>query len=414
MIINYKDGKLLIVALLILGSFLLRPSIFGQSYSLLGGGILLATLAMAILMRNTKFEKSDALWIGLMGILFWLYCLVLSLFSGNSNLEFVYKASAAGIVSFLTYSYMFTDVNLRRLCFDIFSKINALLGYSIFISFILLFFLGVDSITLGKIDIHGYDEVNIQEMAYRFSTGGVWVENGQVVFPFSIIYGYLSDYNIYRFLGVYRESGIAQMFFLWSAWYLYFRNINWKWLLGSILGAIFVMSTAFFLTALASLVTFISLDKRFRFRHRITGLLIVTFVLVLFFMAPGIGLVDKMLTHSESLNDRIEPIISAFDDHTSTFFGEGLYLANENSLLQGINALAYIYYYGIIGFILYLCIFMIAFVQTDDKTRCVTLTSIILTTSLIFQPIIDAPLVNFLIYGLLVNASEGRSLNSVA
>jgi hypothetical protein len=115
--------------------------------------------------------------------------------------------------------------------------------------------------------------------------------------------------------------------------------------------------------------------------------------------APGLGLVDKAISHSASITDRQDAMAMALPsgDMGRWLVGHGLFYESTKSVANtGVNAIAAIFQIGVIGFALYIATFFAGAIGTRSyvqSCRYLTLISPFLVTSLFFQPMIDAPLV---------------------
>jgi hypothetical protein len=125
-------------------------------------------------------------------------------------------------------------------------------------------------------------------------------------------------------------------------------------------------------------------------------LLVVLTLLLLY--VPGLGLVDKAVTHGTSLTDRQDAMTMALSggDTWRLLFGHGLFYESTKVVENiGINAISAIFHIGIIGFALYVATFFAGLFGNRSyggAWRYLTLISPFLVTSLFFQPVIDAPL----------------------
>jgi hypothetical protein len=223
--------------------------------------------------------------------------------------------------------------------------------------------------------------------------------NGDILFPFTVVYGKMAEYGIYRFCSIYREAGIAQAFFVWSFVYLMYSRARGIWIIGSLLGALLCGSTAvIFSFGTAALIHFGSRSPHRPRQLFILVLLLGAMVLLLLFV-PGIGLVDKAATHGASITDRQDAMALALpgSDIWRWLFGHGLfYDATDKVENAGINAVAAIFDIGAVGFVLYVSTFVAGTFGRRffiDGYRYLTLISPFLVTSLFFQPVVDAPLV---------------------
>jgi hypothetical protein len=379
----------LFVVLLLFSLCLTRPSLLGQDYNYVGGlGVVFTTLAFLLTRSGARLvvaRSSPELNIAVALLIFWSYAFGLSVFFGSSNLPFLFKASAAGFSVPICFLLLSANSNLIDQTFSIFARLNSVLGYSIAITYCLLPIVGYAGLRLFTYAIGGYDDGD---------TGG----NGDALFPFSVVYGNLIEYGIYRFCGIYRESGIAQAFFVWSAIYLMYSRAKPMWIIGSLLGALLCGATAVVFSFGAAAVIHFGSRSLNRPRELLTLVVLLTALTLLLLFVPGLGLLDKAVTHESSLTDRQDAMTMALSggDFWRLLFGHGLFYETTKIVENiGINAISAIFHIGLIGFVLYIATFFAGAFGTGsyrDACRYLTLISPFLVTSLFFQPVIDAPL----------------------
>ncbi len=377
----------LFVALLLLSLCLTRPSIFGQQLTVLGGlGIVVTTLAFLITrtrpMLVSKSSPEGRTAVALLA--FWSYVFAMSVFYGSSNLSYLLKATAGGFSVAICFLLLSANGNLINQTFSALARLNAVLGYSIAITICLLPIVGYAGLRVATYTIGGYDDSDLG--------------NGDVLFPFSVVYGVMKDYGIYRFCGIYREAGIAQAFFVWSFVYLVYSRARIYWIAGALLGAILCGATAVVISLGAAAVVHFASRALHRPRELILLLILLTALALLLIFVPGIGLIDKAATHGASITDRQEAMRLALpgSDGWRWLFGHGLFYESMEAMESaGINAIAAIFGIGAIGFVMYLWTFFAgAFASRSyaDGCRYLTLMAPFIVTSLFFQPVIDAPL----------------------
>lgn len=385
--VNYLST--FVLCFFLLGALLLRPSMFGQEYTVYGLIVIFVAVVIRVFALDDKnglsSKRTESLaYLTLLIVIFWIYCLTISLVVGDSRQDYLFKCIAAGIGVPIAAFIFFLNGGIYVRFYRYFAVLNSLLGYSIAITFILLQFLPADALRIGSFEIKGYLE-----------TEG----NGDILFPFSPMYALLSEYNIYRFLAVYREAGIAQLFFCWSFLYFVLKRDSYYFIAGAFLGGALCGSTTFFVSvSLALLFYLISRKQRSMGGYLILLIGAVAMAAAVVFL-PGIGLLDKLQSHAESLDDRLFAISFAFDDVLGLIFGRGLYYIFSPYEGIGINAVSFIYYYGLIGFSLYISLyFMMAFLRRGNFVNYFLLLLPLLFTSLLFQPLVDAPLAFLLFY----------------
>lgn len=378
-------------ALLLICLCLTRPSFFGQDFNYIGGlGVFITTVAFLLSRPSIRLiigRSSPQLNLALTLLAFWSYAFGLSVFFGNSNLPNLFKACAAGFGVPICFLVLSSNSDLIDRTFSAFARLNSGLGYSMAITSCLIPIVGYSGLRLFTYTIGGYGEGD--------ATSG----NGDVLFPFSVVYQNLIEYGIYRFCGIYREAGIAQAFFVWSLIYLMYSRAKLTWIIGSLLGAFLCGATAVVFSLAAAAVIHFGSRSRERPRELLMLILLLGALALLALFAPGLGLVDKAATHGTSLTDRQDAMEMALPtgDDWRWVFGHGLFYESTKKIENvGINAISGIFHIGVVGFAIYVGTFFAgAFGARSfaDACRYLALVSPLLVTSLFFQPVIDAPLV---------------------
>jgi hypothetical protein len=385
-----KKDKIYYIVILffILALLVMRPTLFGQELSVVGVSLLIFSAALYYVLVNFHDYDKDSYncyYIALAQIFFWIYCLFISTVIGNSNMDYVYKGFVLQVCSSVVFGYLFSNKCFREDFFRIFAKINAIAGFSIFVTFILLLFLNKDQITVGQVVVKGYSDSD---------TG-----NGSILFPFSIMYGELTEYGITRYLGFYRESGIAQAFFVWAFVYLLYIKQSAYYIAGAFLGSLLCGSSSVVISYGCTLIVWFSFRKGMGIKGNLVFFLAIIGLIFLAIYAPGLGLNDKMETHGASAEDRQLAILYAFDYNENIFFGNGLHYLFAPYEGLGINSISYVYYYGVVGLFLYSAQFVCFPALNGTKIRLYLLfLAPFFLMAFLFQPLIDAPLVYAMCY----------------
>ncbi|WP_374319664.1 hypothetical protein [Aquabacterium sp.] len=371
-----------------IGMLMLRPTALGSTVSSVGIFVIFIASILKIYSNGRvgwlKTQTFDINSIQvLLALALWGYSISLTAILQKSNFDYAWKATALVSISVICAHILQSDRTTSTHFFSIFAKLNGAIGWSILISTLLIPVLGYDKIKLLTFENKGYEG---------------WDFNGDILFPFSLVYGYLSEYGIYRFSGFSREVGIAQAFFAWSFVFISINNGKPFWRLGCVLGVLFCGSSGAFLT-LGLSYGLLKLSKRNRTPIGLLVMLIAAAAAIaLTIYAPGVGLQDKQETHLDSQLDREFALSFAMNHASELWFGNGLYYLYTPYDGMGINAISSIYYIGIIGVCLYVAIFIAPlFFAATDKFIYLALISPLLLTALFLQPLIDAPLVYVLI-----------------
>lgn len=370
-----------LACLVLLAASLLRPTLFGQAYSPVGLALLYLATILSILMSNWRQREIPSADLGaltLLLMLFWLYGLATSTINAESNQAYLIKAVVAGISTSFCFYVILRKPSMNRQVFMLFARLNALLGWSIVVTSLLLIFFSPDAIKIGHVEIVGYEVFE----------GG----NGDLLLPFSFYYGLLSDYGISRFLGIYRESGIAQIYFAWAFIYLCFWGQSPWWWLGAGLGSILCGSSAVTVSYAGAAIIYFGLHRNRSFgKYLFLGFILGAIALVALY-APGLGLTDKQETHAASLDDRWSAVKYVFSDFPDIIWGHGLYTIQNIGLPLGINAISSVYFYGLIGLAIIVASFVVVPLGHPVLTaRYLTSVMPLFMTSMLFQPLVDAP-----------------------
>ena len=261
--------------------------------------------------------------------------------------------------------------------------ILACCGYSSFITAVLFFSgLSIEQLSIAELDL-GYDS------------------SSQLLLPFSVLYHEMNvgTLSFPRFQSVFRESGIAQAFFVWAFAMAYFGSKN-KWLLlGLIFGLLLTFSTTGLTTALIvfPLVFFAKRGLSGTIPHKVKTIIMYFFLVIMalglaYYLTlniPYFGVMDKIETHGASIDDRLP------DFDNISMLGSGLYSDSAINLLKGIDSL------GIVLTVLYTFLFTFMCWGGKGKVAGFKISIALLPlfiTSLLAQPIVDAPLVYIVIF----------------
>ena len=218
-------------------------------------------------------------------------------------------------------------------------------------------------------------------------------------FPFTPATGRLTLFGIQflRLASLFRECGIAQLFYIWAfeECHYYFNKVKTHRTI-LLLGVVFCFSTAGYVCLIAYLVTDMVLNstrkKNKKEFKRSIGIIVLCVAIVIAFMTvPGIKLEDK---NKVSYNARITSLGNAMEAmKENPLFGTGEFFIEStgNSLLQSV------YKVGLIGIGLYYAIFVDALRYSRNKKRFILANIASVLTLSLSQPIFDAPLIFLLV-----------------
>lgn len=286
----------------------------------------------------------------------------------------------------------------------------------IFKSFINIFFwLSVSAIITALIFIFcRFDYTKIPIIAnLSYLTPGYGSYKGSdlgshlLFFPFTLVWSALNigGISIPRFLGIYREPGMAQLFFLTAYFLTYFVEVKKIKLKRTIIlvGAIFTFSTGGLLSFLGGLLMLKLFGKGKMPSLAIVTTTIISLTIIIFIFAtiPQLGFLNKM--SSKSGKQRSESFSNSFKLLSEApIFGNGYYndfRKNKNDvvvskLLVGIPAVAC--EIGIFGIILYSLLWYYGLFRLGNmQTLCIYLPCLL--TLLFSQPSYNDVIVFFLI-----------------
>lgn len=372
--------KWLQIFLMFIPLLLMRPSLLGEEFSSIVIPVLLLALFVKVILRNKEskvsFDRSHVI-ILLLFLLIWIYLLAVSVLNNAYHLDYTIKAFILHASIITIFSFLLSEKEINRLFFKVIVYILSFFGISSLISILLIEFSSADIIIAQVID---YD----------------------VLLPFSVRYGVYTVPNIHvfqRFMAFFREPGIAQAFYAWAVVYCVYFRFHKFILLGLIFGLLATLSTAGILSL--SIVLFllflfkqnISLYARIS-RILISGFLVISMYAGLYYM-PFIGIQAKSNTHSESLDDRSLNMFSASENWN--FFGNGMYSSVEKH--SGINLISMLDEIGLLAFVLVVFLYFSPLVikKQDNLFYFISFVPIALT-SILAQPLLDAPLVYLFIF----------------
>ena len=228
-------------------------------------------------------------------------------------------------------------------------------------------------------------------------------------FPVTPGFGRISigSFQFLRLTGLFRECGIAQLFYIWaiSEAEYYFNIPKWiKRLL--VLGLLFCFSTMGYVNLVIWMCAKLflnmknSMDKK-SFRRNLLLILYLVIFVIAFANIPGIRIADKAKV---SFNARFGGYMEIFELFKSNpLFGTDSFVENSSSGLFQM-----IYQIGLVGLILYYSIILFAFFHAQNKKRFILANLAGIITLTISQPIWDAPLL-FLLWAMPYKERESIS-----
>lgn len=380
---NEKRKKInsnhIIAILLFIGVVCSRPMILGNNYSALGLVLLMGTAFIYTLKNGLKIIPGY--WGILISIvIFFTYCIVQALILQSDQLQIAFQTYVILLGAAIAFYVLLTHPKVNYYFFRIFIIILCILTASYIVSFVLSLLIGWDGLLL---------------LQYNYG----YFTNSYIFFPFTITYGRgrFINIEIWRFLGIFRESGIAQVFYIWAFFMSdkYFkRRILVRVLLAISVFACF--STAGFIVFAVALVLSLNLKKIGKKRFISVVFLLFSLIYILGY-AGGTRLTDKA---EASVTDRMiamESGIENFKNHP--LFGVGFYSTDANSSIQSeISLIASSGQIGTVGIGLYFIIYLISYKNAKSKRRYIVALAPLFITALFFQPLVFSPVVYMLFF----------------
>lgn len=390
LVLSRSDLLRFLGVLLLPCALLLRPTLFGGSTT--AYGLMAVTFALSIYLlaqlraRPFVLSRLNAS-VMVSSYLLWGYLGSQALFMGSTNVDYAIKATIAHLVAITVFALALSAPLANRAFFRSFVYLLALLGLSAMVTTALSLIVPLNLLYLFHLNIEDY----------RYA--------GDVFFPFSVKYSNFtsSGFVFSRFLGVFREPGIAQAFFAWSLVYAWAHRMPIWLSVGLIGGTVLTLSTGGIVTVLLISGLWLMMKRRARFTLRSIFLYLFAFVMlciipIAFLYAPYIGLITKSETHLESITDRTTNAVDGIEDAIRNPLGSGFYSrTTEGSAISLLAATGQI---GVLGLLLALLVFFSPSFVLKRKTRRIALVAVtpLVLTSLFAQPILDAPLVYLLLF----------------
>lgn len=379
------------VSLLLMASFLLRPSALGQSFSDLG--IILCVLTFFIhFIEFSKARKLDITkhnaYFMLSIMIMWVYLFSHSGFNTSVHFDFTVKATISNILVLISAAITLSLKKARDIFFKSFITVLALLAGSYLITVLISIATGFERLYMFTLPVQGYEDQGV----------------GKVYFPFTVIYSFMGSggFEFPRLLGLFREAGIYQAFLVWGIFSVKYFDFKKPKLIMFLLfsGVISTFSTAGLGVLLATYALKLLLDRKI---FKTIFITVIAYISV--FYAPFIGLNSKSVTHSTSITDRTDATINGLRYLAENPLGIGLY--NElgfEAANSGINLLANSYTIGVIGLVLVFLVFITPMFTYKLKKGYIVSVFPIFITMLLSQPILDAPMVYLILladYGMI-------------
>jgi len=155
---SLANKRSLVAIFMVLSMFLFRPSILGGDSTVFG----LALMLLVYTYNNVVCARgrySDR-FVGSNEFLFWVwvcvysvYCLLLTLVQGDSDLGFALKGLVSLVVSVFLFASVVSDKNMAQVIFRYFAILNSFLGWSIAVTLLLLNIVPYESLHMITVSV---------------------------------------------------------------------------------------------------------------------------------------------------------------------------------------------------------------------------------------------------------------------
>lgn len=361
--------------LLVVSIICCRPMLLGNLYAPVSLIIMVCLIAIRLWKKDLKIKRDTTKYkIYISCIVFFFYCFVQGILLSDRT---------DTVIKEVIYYFFFST------CFFLCTERKQVIQYCIKILYVLMTVCVVSYlITLIQALRFGWTSQYIKEFDYGYFT------NSKLYFPFTLTYSHtwFNGINLQRMLGFARESGIMQIFYVWGFFMAdkYFaRPIIMKIIMG--LGVIACFSTAGFIVfGLSLMISNILNNKKFFSFNTVLVTVLAGIMIYVLFFARGTNIGAKA---NESILGRTDAIsfgLNGFIDRP--LFGHGFYDTLGNSLIQtGICAISSLGQIGIIGFLLWLNIWVCAFFFASSARTFLCANAAFFITALFSQPLMFAP-----------------------
>lgn len=388
----------------------LRPTAFGQDYSMAGFALccVAGTTSLATQDRRSWRLTRDEILISFSTVVFFLYIALHSIAMGAAGSEWAIKAAIASIGAVTAGPMVLAAPKARSAIFlSLYFIVLALVASGI-ATMILSLAYPLRDLQIGEFEIEGY--TNHPLYPYPIM--------GHVYLPFSVGYdiAYWGNRAVTRFGLGFREPGIAQAFVVWAIAFGTIIKRPRRELLALVVGLIplgaITAVLSLTLTAVLLLIGRVNVSK--------VGVLLAGFAIAVapLLALPLMELLElRQESHGESAIERTAAIARVAEQFFSNPLGDGLYSGKAGATT--INLVAAIPEIGILGLIGWLfCTILVASIAWKRlEWHGLALLAPFIITSLLFQPLLDAPLVMFMQFSVVAAhqiAIESRVSNSLS
>jgi hypothetical protein len=228
------------------------------------------------------------------------------------------------------------------------------------------------------------------------NVGPAFFDRHYVYFPFSVGWASVEIGNIKipRLLGIFREAGMAQIFFFTAYFFTYIVDIRRVKVVRAVLfiaGTLTFSTSALisFLTGYIVLKFYPTPGSRVSIKKMFVAVVVIPAIVLVVLFFPDVGLMDKVSSFSG--NQRSQSFMYSWKKfQEKPVLGFGYYkgfeqMQTKKDYVQFLGLIGVAYQIGIIGLALYLCVWYYSLSKMNDRTTYFVLMPCFITL-LISQP----------------------------
>lgn len=381
---------------------LFRPSLLGERFNPVIFFFFLATTGLLFLIdpeTNKRYINKKIVFAFLLILLIVIYFLLQGLLLSSAK-KTVINSIVVILGTSICIAYVSRKDNISHI-FTSFINIFFWLGLSAIITYTIIIFCSFDDSKMLLL-------TNLNFLFPGYETPKeVHLIDHLLFFPFTIVSGSVKFLGITfpRFIGIFREPGMTQLFFVTAYFLTYFVDIKRAKLKRFIImiGSVLTFSTAGLLSFLGGFLMLKLFSKGKMPSLRIVTTTVISLIIITFIFAtiPGLGFLNKISSESgEERSKSYSNSIKILSD--SPIVGTGYYndfIKNKNDVVvsnQFLGILGVAYQIGIVGLALYLIIWYYGLSRLGNiQTLCIYMPCLL--TLLISQPSYNDVIVFFLI-----------------
>lgn len=370
------------ISMLGLGVFFLRPAALGGNFTPVGLA-LVAISAASLVLHDWPTDSSPlrrTVAPATAGLVLWGYLLLHASLAAVDRFGDVAKAAIAHMLVITGGWLILRNRDLNRRFFRLLVWSLVAVAASYIITFALSIVVPLQQLQLARLPIEEYGLRNDVV--------------GTVYFPFTMLYNVVPgiDVRLLRLMGWVREAGILQAFMIWALFSHRRLGITTRWVpLALLAGMAATFSTSGVVLLPATAALWFLANRSWRPATRIfvmAGMLVGAGLALVY--APVVGLAAKSESNLTSLVDRLEPASAGARGFVNNLGGRGLYSATTGDE-SAISLLGQAQWLGIVGILLVIAVWAAAVYASEDRTAKAVALFPLLATSLVAQPLLDAP-----------------------